>query len=177
MNESQLRKLKCVLWPEINYKHMTPFTLILSSNWQYLWFLKIIFASSFVTCPPHIHLSTHPNGFYPSKWRNTLHRGWHHILVTRERHVNIAAKLLIISCVLVCILYFMNTNAATWISRFGTIKFYCIVQFYNVFMAIQLQKPELQFHFMTLYKHEAYLTCGYFWLMWETLGTTIKCDY
>ena len=31
---------------------------------------------------------------------------------------------------LLCILYFMMTNAATRISRFGTIKFYCIVLYF-----------------------------------------------
>ena len=33
---------------------------------------------------------------------------------------------------LLCILYFMMTNAATRISRFGTIKFYCIVLYCEI---------------------------------------------
>ena len=39
---------------------------------------------------------------------------------------------------LLCILYFMMTNAATRISRFGTIKFYCIVLYCIVLYCIVL---------------------------------------
>ena len=43
---------------------MTPFTLILRHNWQYLWFLKTFVLLHFFTRPPPIHPYSSP-----SKWR------------------------------------------------------------------------------------------------------------
>ena len=49
---------------------------------------------------------------------------------------------------LLCILYFMMTNAAKLISPFGTIKFYCIVLYIYIFCNAKMVDGWLGHHYM-----------------------------
>ena len=57
-------QLRCLLWPEIYYKHMRH--SVFRPNWQQLWFLKTLLLSYPATTRLVIYLPAH-NGFYLSK--------------------------------------------------------------------------------------------------------------